>query len=132
MDLKDFGAAGFYLQQAVEKFLKAFLLSKNWELKRIHDLEALLNAALKFVSSLESYRSVCQTITGFYFVERYPLMVETGLTEQDVQDALDAVSGLIETLRTLLNDEADGPDRSSEDDRDDDESSVARVKEEPS
>ena len=36
-------AAGFYLQQAVEKFLKAFLLSKGWQLQRIHNLEALLN-----------------------------------------------------------------------------------------
>ena len=32
--------AGFCLQQAVEKFLKAFLLSRGWELLRIHDLEA--------------------------------------------------------------------------------------------
>jgi HEPN domain-containing protein len=32
--------AGFCLQQAVEKFLKAFLLSRGWSLHRIHDLEA--------------------------------------------------------------------------------------------
>lgn len=30
--------AAFCLQQAVEKFLKAFLLSKGWKLRRIHDL----------------------------------------------------------------------------------------------
>jgi len=51
-------AAGFYLQQAVEKFLKAFLLSKGWMLERIHDLEPLLNEALRFDSSLEVYRLV--------------------------------------------------------------------------
>lgn len=28
-------AAGFYLQQAVEKFLKAFLLTKGWQLQRL-------------------------------------------------------------------------------------------------
>jgi HEPN domain-containing protein len=33
--------AGFCLQQAIEKFLKAFLLSKGWQLRRIHSLEAL-------------------------------------------------------------------------------------------
>ena len=41
--ISDPQAAGFFLQQAVEKFLKAFLLSKGWILQRTHDLEALLN-----------------------------------------------------------------------------------------
>lgn len=35
---RDAEAAGFFLQQALEKFLKAFLLSKGWRLRRIHDL----------------------------------------------------------------------------------------------
>jgi len=48
LSMQDPEAAGFYLQQAVEKFLKAFLLSKGWKLERIHDLEALLNAALAY------------------------------------------------------------------------------------
>lgn len=50
--MEDPDAAGFYLQQAVEKFIKSFLLSNGWELQRIHDLEPLLNAALVFDSSL--------------------------------------------------------------------------------
>jgi hypothetical protein len=52
LSIQDSEAAGFYLQQAVEKFLKAFLLSKGWQLARIHDLEALLNQALTYDSSL--------------------------------------------------------------------------------
>ena len=48
LDVHDPEAAGFFLQQAVEKFLKAFLLSKGWELERIHDLEVLLNEALVY------------------------------------------------------------------------------------
>lgn len=92
-------AAGFYLQQAVEKFLKAFLLSRGWELERSHDLEALLNEALVHAPSLEQFRSVCQKITGFYFVERYPFVAESGLTEGDVRDALERVKSLIQKLR---------------------------------
>ncbi len=42
----DAEAAGFYLQQATEKFLKAFLLSNGWTLRRTHDLEHLLNVAI--------------------------------------------------------------------------------------
>lgn len=102
INIKDSEAAGFFLQQAVEKFLKAFLLSKGWKLDRIHDLEALLNAALIYDPSLESYRDVCQRITGFYMVERYPLIVETGLTLEDVNKSLTEVKELIKILRKAV------------------------------
>ena len=100
LNVHDAEAAGFFLQQAVEKFLKAFLLSRGWKLERIHDLEALLNAALVYDPTLNSFRSVCQKITGFYFVERYPFVVGAGITESDVQSSLGQVEKLIETLRT--------------------------------
>lgn len=99
LDVQDAEAAGFFLQQAVEKFLKAFLLSKEWQLERIHDLEALLNAALAYDPSLEPFRAVCQKITGFYLLERYPFVTETGLTVDDVRDSLMQVKTLIEKLR---------------------------------
>lgn len=34
----------FHLQQAAEKYLKGFLLSTGWFLRRIHDLEVLIQA----------------------------------------------------------------------------------------
>lgn len=99
LDVQDPEAAGFYLQQAVEKFLKAFLLSKGWQLERIHDLETLLNAALAYDLSFEPFRALCQKITGFYFVERYPFVTEAGLTEDDVRTSLEQAKGFIEQLR---------------------------------
>jgi HEPN domain-containing protein len=99
LDVQDPEAAGFFLQQSVEKFLKAFLLSKGWELQRIHDLETLLNAALAYDPSLEPFRSACQKITGFYLVERYPFVIESGLTEEDVRTSLMQVEALVEMLR---------------------------------
>ena len=99
LDVRDPEAAGFFLQQAVEKFFKAFLLSRGWELQRIHDLEALLNAALAHDPSLELFRSACQKITGYYLVERYPFVVESGLTEGDVRDSSTQVEQLIGRLR---------------------------------
>lgn len=94
--------AGFCLQQAVEKFLKAFLLSKEWQLRRIHSLDALLDDAVVYAPSLEKFRYVCQKITAFYFVERYPFMMESGLTEDDVRESLEQVGELVERIRTEL------------------------------
>lgn len=99
--VQDPAAAGFFLQQAVEKFLKAYLLSRGWALERIHDLEVLLNAALAYDPSLEAFRPVCQKITAFYIVERYPLIIDSSLTEEEVQEALEEVEALIEKLRKL-------------------------------
>jgi len=98
LNARDPEAAGFFLQQTVEKHLKAFLLHNGWKLERIHDLEALLNAALMYDPSLEPYRAVCQKITGFYMVERYPFMSERGLTEVDVRGSLEQVAGLMDKL----------------------------------
>ena len=100
LEIHDAEAAGFYLQQAVEKFLKAFLLAKGWKLERLHDLEALLNDALTYDPSFEEFRSACQKITAFYFVERYPFVMGTGLTEEDVRSSREHVRPLIEKIRT--------------------------------
>ena len=79
--------------------MKAFLLSKGWKLKRTHDLEALLDEAVEHDSSLDQFRVACAAITSYYLIERYPLSVETGLTEGEVRKSLEAVRDLIERLR---------------------------------
>jgi HEPN domain-containing protein len=99
LDEHDPELAGFCLQQAVEKFLKAFLLYQGWRLRKIHDLGALLDDAVIYDGSLEEFRNVCQKISAFYFVDRYPFVVETGMTEEDVRSSLEQVKGLIERLR---------------------------------
>ncbi len=91
--------AAFCLQQAVEKFLKAFLLSKGWKLRRIHDLEALLDDAMVHDPSLDQFRNACQKITNYYVVERYPLAVETEFTEEEIRASLEAAGRLIEKMR---------------------------------
>ena len=99
LEIHDPEAAGLYLQQAVEKFLKAFLLSKGWKLERIHDLDALLSAASKHDPSLDRFRQACQRITEYYRVERYPLLRGGGVTEDEVRASFEQVQELIQTLR---------------------------------
>jgi HEPN domain-containing protein len=86
----------------VEKFLKSYLLSQGWQLRRIHSLDALLDDAVVYDASLEEFRSVCQKVSGFYFVERYPFVVEPGITEEDVRTSLGQVKNLVKKLRTKI------------------------------
>ncbi len=91
--------AGFCLQQSVEKFLKAFLLSHGWQLRKIHDLNALLDDAVIYEQNLENFRDACQTITAFYMAERYPFVIDYGLTEDDISCNKDAIQGLVDLIR---------------------------------
>ncbi|MFI5344077.1 MAG: HEPN domain-containing protein [Chlamydiales bacterium] len=90
--------AGFCLQQAVEKFLKAYLLSKGWKLRRTHHLDALLDDALAYDETLQEFRMVCIRITSFYFLERYPSL-DSKITEEEVQDSLQLIAPLIKTIK---------------------------------
>lgn len=101
LNLDDPEGAGYHLQQAVEKYLKGFLLSKGWKLKRIHDLEVLLNDALKYEKTLEKSRSLCQKITGYYVIDRYPLPSAPTLTREEVQESLVKAEELIQRLKGL-------------------------------
>ena len=90
------------MQQAVVKFLKAFLLSKGWELRRIHTLAVLLNDAVRYEPSFEVYRLACQQITSFYMLDRYPTIAKAGTTEQAIRDSLNDIQGLIGHIRAAL------------------------------
>jgi len=96
---EDAQLAGFCLQQAVEKFLKAFLLARGWRFRRIHDLVALLADAIAHDPSLEQSRDACRKITEFYTAERYPHVVESGVAEEDVRTSLEQATALIAKLR---------------------------------
>ena len=89
----------------MEKFLKGFLLAHEWELRRIHGLDALLDDAVSYDPDLESYRSICQRISAFYLIERYPIARDAQITRQDVRNAIDRVQGPVDRVREHLEDQ---------------------------
>lgn len=95
-DIED---AAFHLQQALEKFLKGFLLSRGWRLKKIHDLEMLLDDATTFDHALEQFRPLLQQVSGYYLIERYPGFDQEGATEDDVTRAYRQAKRLVRRLR---------------------------------
>lgn len=69
---RDPEGAGLHLQQALEKYLKGWLLDRGWALRKTHDLEVLLTDAEQHQSALQRLRSLCERVSGYYLVERYP------------------------------------------------------------
>lgn len=85
---RDIEAAAFFLQQSLEKYLKAFLIKHKWKLRKIHELDALLDEAAKYKTELENFRDLCERVSGYYFAERYPPLGAFELTSKDIQGDL--------------------------------------------
>lgn len=98
----DAEVAGFHLQQAVEKYLKGYLLAQGWKLRRIHNLEVLLNEAIRFEPELEMFRGLCEEATDFYTLERYPFFSSPGITSADVSRLLLSLQQLIEQIERIV------------------------------
>ena len=95
---RDVEAAAFFLQQSLEKYIKAFLLSNQWKLRRIHELDALLDEAVKYDPDLEEFRDLCERVSGYYFAERYPPLGTLGLGSEDLKQDLKVARIFVNTM----------------------------------
>jgi len=94
----DAEGAGYFLQQSLEKYLKAFLLQQGWALKKIHNLYTLLEDAVKYQPVLESFRELCEHVSGYYLTERYPELTPSELTCEDIKKDLKEAEKFIRML----------------------------------
>ena len=95
---KDVNAAGFFLQQCVEKYLKAFLIKHGWKLRKIHRLDALLDEAIKFMPELASFYELCEKVSSYYLADRYPPLGELEITESDIKEDMKSVKLLVKLI----------------------------------
>ena len=90
--------AGMLLQQAVEKYLKGYLILRGWRLERIHNLEVLLDKAIEYDPTFEEFREFGRTITTYYGNDRYPDADRTDLTREGVGASLEGVRPMIQKI----------------------------------
>lgn len=95
---QDAVAAGFFMQQCLEKFLKAFLLAHGWKLKKIHRLDTLLDEAVNYNESLKAFYKLCEAISGYYRADRYPPLGTEQLTCEDIEKDLEEAKKFIQTM----------------------------------
>ena len=74
----DVEAAGFFLQQSLEKYLKAFLLRHGWLLKKIHTLHVLLDEAIQYLPRLDEFYSLCERVLGVLHSGQVPALGGVG------------------------------------------------------
>jgi HEPN domain-containing protein len=62
----------YHIQQAVEKYLKGYLVLNGKKPPRIHELDTLLNHIVLFDESFDSFFDLCEKASRYYLEERYP------------------------------------------------------------
>lgn len=98
LEHEDTEAAGYFFRHTLEKYLKAFLLQHGWKLKKIQALPTLLDDAVKYNANLESFRELCERVSGYYLTERYPALVDTRLTCEDIEKDIEEAKRFIKVL----------------------------------
>ncbi|MFH1860468.1 MAG: HEPN domain-containing protein [bacterium] len=95
---EDIESSGYFLQQSLEKYLKAFLLQKGWKLKRIHELDALLDDAVRYNPELTTFYPLCERVSGYYFTERYPSLTEEELSSEEIERDINEAERFIQVM----------------------------------
>ena len=99
LDVGDAEAAGLFLQQAIEKYLKGWLLDRGWGLRKVHALQRLLDDAAGSAPGLATFRPLCERVSAYYLLERYPHddsgdQLDVGQVESDRTEARDLIMAL--------------------------------------
>jgi len=89
--------AAFHAQQAAEKLLKSFLVWRQVEFPKTHDIEELLDLIAEFDSKLAAELSPATVLTSYAVETRYP-----GETPEPPLDQAKKALALAETVRAAV------------------------------
>jgi HEPN domain-containing protein len=77
----------FHLQQAAEKYLKAYIVAHELEFRKIHELPLLLKICLSRDPTFEELHDDCEYLTTYYVETRYPVHWPTHFSREETQKA---------------------------------------------
>jgi len=98
----DYGLVLFHLQQAVEKYLKGYLILKTGMLQEGHSLIRLCKKATTLDNRFRKFIKDCAFLNGYYIETRYPAEDPLIAEDDDVKDGLKFTKEIIEFIEKLI------------------------------
>lgn len=92
----------YHIQQAIEKYLKGYLVYHGKKYPKIHELDSLLNFISKFDDSFGDFIEICEKASKYYIEERYPPGPLTSYTYEEIKADLDSARNLIKEIKRKL------------------------------
>ncbi len=96
----------YHCQQSAEKALKAFLVHKDLDPPRTHDLRLLRRMCGQLADGFDGIEEACVRLTAYGVQPRYPMGIE--LTESDMWRAIDDAEHVITLISRKLEISSDG------------------------
>jgi len=87
------------LQQASEKYLKGYLVSKGWHLRKTHDLVRLADKAAEYDAAFTNYLDMARRLTAYYLEARCPPGPPADYPREEIADILEQTEKLIAKIR---------------------------------
>jgi HEPN domain-containing protein len=79
----------FHLQQAAEKYFKAYIVSNGLEFKKIHDLTILLKICSRQNIAFLGLEEEAGFLTDYYIDTRYPVHWPAEISKKEANEALE-------------------------------------------
>lgn len=95
----------FLSHQAVEKYLKAFLIKSKGEItkkEKIHDLAKLADWCKEFGLYLGDYYIQLRTLTEFYMPAKYPDAAFGKFSKKDAQESVKIAEEIVKAIKEKL------------------------------
>ena len=92
----------FHFHQAAEKYLKAFVVARDLEFQKIHDLMVLLKSCIAVEPSFKEIQDDCKFLNRFYIDTRYPVHWPTNYTKEEALKAKTASDRVRTAIRKTL------------------------------
>lgn len=92
----------FHFQQSVEKYLKAYIIAKELEFRKAHDLPLLLKQCYRKEPSFKKFADDCEFLSTFYIESRYPVHWPIQLSKNEADKAFRAAENIRNFLKAKL------------------------------
>ena len=92
----------YHIQQALEKYLKGYLVLNEKRPPRIHELDALLAHIRPFDQNLADYLELCEKVSKYYVDDRYPPGPPAEYKYGEIKADLDLAWEMIRKIRAKI------------------------------
>lgn len=89
----------YHVQQAIEKYLKGYLVLQGKKPPKIHELDTLLNHIAVFDNSFLDFLDLCEKTSHYYIEDRYPPGPPVEYDFKEIKQDLDRAWELIKKVQ---------------------------------
>lgn len=90
----------YHIQQAIEKYLKGYLVLQGQRPPWVHELDTLLNRVSQLEPDLyPQFIELCEKATRYYIEERYPPGPPAEYSREEIKADLDLTWQLVRSIR---------------------------------